>query len=134
MDNNIEFEYEQRDMWRCAWIRYKEPEITQREIANFIGVKHCVTTNSCTTALILAIDSLNIKEGNALIPSFTFPATAHAVSWSNLQLKPIECDRNTFNINVEDLQEKIDQNTKLIIGVHVFGNPCDLEPIERIAD
>jgi len=101
--------------------------------ANYIGVTYCVATASCTSALMLTIQALKIKDGEALIPSFTFPATAHAVHWSNLQIRLVDCDSRTFNMSVEDLQEKVTQKSRVIVPVHVFGNPCDTAAINEIA-
>jgi len=102
--------------------------------ASYIGVNHCIATASCTSALILAIKALGIKDGEALIPSFTFPATAHAVRWSNLQIKLVDCDPETFNMSVEDLQEMVTRKSKVIMPVHVFGNPCETKAIDEIAE
>jgi len=102
--------------------------------ANYIGVNHCVATANCTSALMLAIQALNIKDGEALIPSFTFPATAHAVRWNNLQIKLVDCDSQTFNVSIEDLQEKVTRKSRVIVPVHVFGNPCDTKAINEIAE
>jgi len=102
--------------------------------ANYIGVKYCVATASCTSALMLAIQALDIKDGEALIPSFTFPATAHAVRWNNLRIKLVDCDPETFNISAEDLREKATGKSSVIVPVHVFGNPCDTEAISEVAE
>jgi len=106
----------------------------EKGAASYIGVNHCVATASCTSALMLVIKALNIEDGEALIPSFTFPATAHAVRWNNLQIKLIDCDSQTFNISVEDLQEKVTRKSKVIVPVHVFGNPCDTKAINEVAE
>ena len=106
----------------------------EKEAATYIGVNHCVATASCTSALILALNALNIKDGEALIPSFTFPATAHAVHWNNLQIRLVDCDPRTFNMSVEDLQEKVTRKSRVIVPVHVFGNPCDTKAISEIAE
>ncbi|MHA1917914.1 MAG: DegT/DnrJ/EryC1/StrS family aminotransferase [Candidatus Ranarchaeia archaeon] len=105
----------------------------ERKVAEFIGVKHCITTNSCTSALYLALKA-KIKEGEVILPSFTFPATAHGVSLAGLKIKLVDCKRDTFNIDIEDLKEKISSKTKLILPVHVFGNPCDHDSLREIAD
>jgi len=106
----------------------------EEAVANYIGVKHCVATASNTSALMLAVKALNIKDGEALIPSFTFPATAHAVRWNNLRIRLVDCDTQTFNMSVEDLQEKSAGKSSVIVPVHVFGNPCDTEAISEIAE
>lgn len=106
----------------------------EKAAANYIGVNHCVATASCTSALMLTIQALNLKDGEALIPSFTFPATAHAVRWNNMQIKLVDCNSQTFNMSVEDLQEKVTRKSRVIVPVHVFGNPCDTKGISEIAE
>jgi len=107
----------------------------EKAVANHLGVNHCIATGSCTSALILTIKALKIKDGEeALIPSFTFPATAHAVRWNNLQIKLVDCDSKTFNINLEDLQKKVTRKSRVIVPVHVFGNPCNAKAINEIAE
>jgi dTDP-4-amino-4,6-dideoxygalactose transaminase len=106
----------------------------EKAVAEYIGVKRCVATGSCTAALILTLQALDVTNGEALIPSFTFPATAHAAYWNNLRIRLVDCNPKTFNIDTGDLESKITNKTKLIIPVHVFGNPCNTEEIAEIAE
>ena len=106
----------------------------EKAVANYIGVNHCVATANCTSALMLTILTLKIEDSEALIPSFTFPATAHVVHWNNLRIKLVDCDVKTFNLSIEDLQEKVTEKSKMIVPVHVFGNPCDTKAINEIAE
>lgn len=106
----------------------------EKAVANYIGVNYCVATANCTSALMLAIQALKVKDSEALIPSFTFPATAHVACWNNLKIKLVDCDIKTFNISIEDLQEKVTKKSKIIVPVHVFGNPCDTKAIDEIAE
>ena len=105
----------------------------EKAVASFIGVDHCVTTASGTLGLMLALKALNIRKGKVLIPSFTFPATAHAARWNNLAIELVDCDTETFNLDPEDLKEKITDKCKAVVPVHVFGNPCDIDAISEIA-
>jgi len=105
----------------------------EKAVASYIGVNHCVTTASCTSGLMLALKALNIKDGEVLMPSFTFPATAHAARWNNLRIKLVDCDAETFNVSTEDLKEKITGKCKAVVPVHIFGNPCDIGAINEIA-
>ena len=105
----------------------------EKAVANYIGVNYCIATANCTSALMLTLKALNIKDGEVLIPSFTFPATAHAVKWNNLKIRLVDCDPYTFNIDVANLQEKVTNNSRVIMPVHVFGNPCDIKAISEFA-
>lgn len=105
----------------------------EKAAAEYIGTKRCIATANCTSALMLTLKALGIKNGEVLIPSFTFPATAHAVHWSSLKIKLVDCHPKKFTIDVNDLQEKTTDKTKVIMPVNIFGNPCDIEEIDQIA-
>jgi len=111
---------------------YENVSMLEKAIANYIGRKHCIAISSASTALTLTLKALEIK-GDVLMPAFTFSATAHAVSWCGLNIVPVDCYRDTFNINVEDLESKITDKTGCIVPVHVFGNPCNIDEIESVA-
>jgi len=106
----------------------------EKAAAEYIGVKRCLATANCTSALMLALKALKIKDGEVLIPSFTFPATAHAIYWTDLRIRLVDCDPKEFNMDINDLQEKITDNAKVIMPVHVFGNPCAIEEITEVAE
>ena len=105
----------------------------ERKIAEFIGVKHCIATCNATIALELAIRALDLK-GEVIVPSFTFIATAHALQWQ--EITPVFCDIDpqTHTINPYRIEAMLTPRTTGIIGVHVWGNPCDVEALNAIAD
>jgi len=113
---------------------FKYVQKLEKAVASYIGVDYCVATANCTSALMLAIHALNIRGSEALIPSFTFPATAHVAYWNNLKIKLVDCDIKTFNMSIQDLQEKITERSKIVVPVHVFGNICDTKAINEIAE
>ncbi len=104
----------------------------EQQIAQTIGVKHCIATCNGTTALMLAIRGLDMK-GEVIVPSFTFVATAHALQWQ--QTKPVFCDIDpvTHNLDPVDVERRITPETTGIIGVHLWGRPCDTTALEDIA-
>ncbi|MBU0599310.1 DegT/DnrJ/EryC1/StrS family aminotransferase [bacterium] len=104
----------------------------EEKIANYLNVKYVVCVANCTSGLILSLKALKLK-GKVIVPSFTFFATAHTLSWNNLTPTFVDCHRETFNINVSFLEEKIDQETSAIMPVHIFGNPVLVEEINKIA-
>jgi len=112
---------------------YEFVQRLERDVAQYIGVKHCVAVANCTSGLMLTLKALNIKDGEVLLPSFTFPATAHVVHWNNLKIKLVDCDFESFNMEVTDLNEKLTARSKIIMPVHVFGNPCNISAITEIA-
>ena len=100
--------------------------------SQLLSVKHALTVPSWTTGLMLIIKALGLK-GEVILPSFTFSATGHALIWNNL--KPVFADINplTFNLDVNDVEKKINNNTSAILGVHIFGNPCEMNSLQKLA-
>lgn len=120
------------------------PKIKEMEqaFAEYVGVKHCIACNSGTDALLLALMAWGVKEGDAVfVPSFTFFASAEVIA--NVGATPVfvDVDENTFNIDIADLEHKIEQTVKagklapkVIIAVDLFGLPADFKAIRKIAD
>lgn len=107
----------------------------ENNFANFIGTNYGISTSSGTTALHLALASLGISKNDEIIlPAFTFIATANAVNYCNA--KPIFVDSNPeyWCIDPDRIEEKITKNTKVIIPVHLYGHPCDMDIIMDIAE
>ena len=103
-------------------------------LASYLNVKHVIPCANGTDALQIAIMALGLKEGEEVISiPFTFVATVEVVAL--LKLKPVfvDVDENTFNIDVNKIEEKITPRTKAIIPVHLFGQGADMEKIMKIA-
>jgi dTDP-4-amino-4,6-dideoxygalactose transaminase len=108
-------------------------ENLENRIQDYLKVNSAVALSSCTSGLILAMRLLGLRNKEVLLPSFTFSATALACCWNNCKSVLVDCDRETFNISPEDIRKKISKKTAAIIGVHVFGNPCDIKKLRHIA-
>ena len=107
----------------------------EKHFAEFVGTKYAVATTSGTTALHLALLSLRIKEGDeVIVPSFSFIATANIMLFCNA--KPVFCDVDpkTFNIDTQKIEKLINEKTKAIMPVHLYGQPADMKPIIEIAE
>lgn len=91
-----------------------------------------VAVNSCTSGLMLALRTLDV-QGEVILPSFTFTASAHAVVWAGCTPVFADCDADTHNVNIEDVQRKITPRTGAILAVYVSGNPPQLDALEAIA-
>ena len=102
------------------------------KIAKLLGVRHCIAVANGTLALQIAVRAAGLT-GEVVVPSFTFVATAHALEWQ--YLKPIFCDINryTHSLDVRMLEKRISPRTTGIIGVHVWGEPCDIEGLSELA-
>ena len=98
-----------------------------------LGVRELSLFTNGTVALITAIRALGLR-GEVLTTPFTFPATPHALSWSGIT--PVFCDIDpvTLNIDPEAVERAITERSSGILAVHVYGNPCDADRLQRVAD
>ena len=116
------------------WLSNNGPYVQQfeKEIAEFVGARHCVAMCNGTVALEIAIRAVGLA-GEVLVPSFTFVATAHALQWQ--EITPVFCDidARTHTIDPAQVEKMITPRTTGIIGVHTWGRGCDVEALETIA-
>lgn len=105
----------------------------EQRIADYVGVKHCLAVCNATIGLEIAYRAAGLT-GEVIVPSNTFAATAHALQWQGI--KPIFCDidTNTHNLDPECVKACITDKTTGIVGVHVWGRPCSISELEKIAD
>jgi perosamine synthetase len=103
--------------------------------ARFCGVKHAIATNNGTTALHLALVALGVGPGDeVIVPTLTFIATANAVRYCGATPVFIDCDEETLNIDVAAIESKMTRRTRVIIPVHLYGHPADMDPILELAE
>lgn len=129
-------------MLNCNFISGKQVEELEKELAEYVGVKHCVTCGNGTDALSLALMAWGIKEGDAVfVPDFTFFASGEVVSHIGAKPVFVDVDKDTFNICPKKLEEEILKvkndgklTPKVIVAVDLFGLPADFEEIRKIAD
>ena len=106
----------------------------EQELADYIGCKYTIGLNSGTDALHLALRALDIGAGDEVITTaFTFVATAEAIGIVGAKPVFVDIDSDTFNIDPAKIEEAITPNTKAIIPVHLYGQPCDMDRIMDIA-
>jgi dTDP-4-amino-4,6-dideoxygalactose transaminase len=106
----------------------------EKKFCDYTKSSNGIAVSSCTTALHLALLALNVGPGDeVIVPAFTFIATANAVEY--VGAKPIFCDIDlkTYNMDTAQLSSKITKKTKVIIPVHLFGLPVEMDEIIRIA-
>jgi len=106
----------------------------QKNLENYLDVKHVIPCANGTDALQVALMALNLQQGDEIItPSFTFVATVEVIEL--LKLKPvfIDVDPDTFIIKAEDIEKAITPKTKVILPVHLFGQSADMENIMKLA-
>ena len=106
----------------------------ENEFAMFNNIKHCVGVASGLDALILALDAFEFPENSEIIaPSNTYIATILAILRNGFKPVLVEPDISTYNIDPNKIEEKITKNTKAILAVHLYGKPCDMDPIMDIS-
>ena len=101
-------------------------------VAERLGVKHCVAVSSCTSGLMMVLRALGLS-GEVILPSFTFFATGHAILWNGLTPVFANSDLDTWNVSPGDVECQITEKTSAIVAVHLYGNPCDVPALERLA-
>jgi dTDP-4-amino-4,6-dideoxygalactose transaminase len=122
------------DLLDRRWLTNHGPYVHEFEqrIADMIGVKHCIAMCNATVALEIAIRAVGLT-GEVIVPSMTFIATAHALQWQ--EITPVFCDidSKTHNLDPGRVEAMITPRTTGIIGVHLWGHPCDVEALAEIA-
>jgi dTDP-4-amino-4,6-dideoxygalactose transaminase len=123
------------DMLDRRWLSNAGVYVTELEqrLADMLDVEHCIAMCNGTVALEIAIRALGLK-GEVIVPSLTFIATAHALQWQ--QIKPVFCDIDpeTCTIDPSRIEGLITPDTTGIIGVHLWGRPCDTDALQKIAE
>lgn len=124
------------DIWKSKWLTNmgsKHNEL-ENKLKDVLKVPNVSLFNNGTIALLVAIKALDLPYGSEVITTpFTFAATPHCISWNGL--KPVFCDieLDTMTIDADKIENLITPNTSAILGVHVYGFPCNVEKIDAIA-
>lgn len=121
---------------RTGWISSEGPFVKEFEnkFSSFIGKKYGTTVSSGTAALEVAIGAIELKPGDEIImPTFTIMSCAVAVvSYGGIPVF-VDAEPDTWNMDVSQIEKKITKHTKAIMVVHIYGHPCDMDAIKRIA-
>ena len=116
------------------FIQGKECELFEKEFADYCNAKYCVGVATGLDALYLILRAMNIGNGDeVIVPSNTYIATALAVSYCGAKPIFVEPKLETYNINPDLIEEKITDQTKAIIAVHLQGRPADMDAVNEIA-
>jgi dTDP-4-amino-4,6-dideoxygalactose transaminase len=123
------------DIFERRWLTNDGPLVQEleRRIADYLGVKHCVAVCNGTVALEIAIRALGL-EGEVIVPSFTFIATAHALHWQAITPVFADIDPATHNLDPDAVRRMITPRTTGIIGVHLWGRGSPVEELQAIAN
>ncbi len=133
LDKEVEYVME---AVKSGWISSEGKFIQkfEEQFAAYLGQTEGISVNNGTNALILAMRALNLHEGSEVIlPSFTIISCALACIYNNLTPVFVDSEKETWNIDVSKIEEKITHKTKAIMPVHIYGHPVDMDAIAAIA-
>ena len=116
------------------WLLGPQTEAFEKEFAELIGVKHCISCSSGASAIQIALGACGIGEGDEVITTpFTFIATTSSVSLTGAKFVFADIDPRTYNLDPKDVERKITKKTKAILPVHLYGYPADMDAIMNLA-
>lgn len=124
------------DIWKTGWLTNMghKHNLLETQLKSVLNVPNVSLFNNGTLALLTALKVLDLPQGSEVITTpFTFAATPHSIVWNGL--KPVFCDiePDTMTIDADKIEKLITPNTSAILGVHVYGFPCNVKKIDDIA-
>lgn len=122
-------------IWDNKWLTNAGPFHQQLEaaLAEHLGVEHLALFTNGTIALVTALQSLRIT-GEVITTPYSFVATTHALLWNSIKPVFVDIDPATCNLDPNKIEQAITPQTTAILPVHCYGNPCEVERIQNIAD
>jgi len=123
-------------IWANNWVTNNGELLRELEekLRSYLGVRHMSLITNATVALQMAMKAIDGDSGGEVITTpFTFAASTNVILWEHMTPVFADIDPETFNIDPADIEKKITKKTRAILAVHVYGNPCDLEKIHKIA-
>ena len=105
----------------------------ERQLCEYLGVRHCIPVCNGTIGLQLACHALKLS-GEIIVPAFTFVATPHAVKWEGMEPVFADVDARTHSLCPESARSMITSRTSAILAVHLWGNPCATARLQKLAD
>ncbi|AZK60964.1 dTDP-4-amino-4,6-dideoxy-D-glucose aminotransferase VioA [Pectobacterium versatile] len=123
------------EIWSNKWLTNNGPfhQKLELELCKYLGVEHISLFNNATIALITSLQALRVS-GEVITTPYSFVATSHSIIWNGLTPVFVDIEPYSFNIDPDRIEEAITPNTTAIMPVHCYGNPCNVEKIQRIAD
>mgnify|MGYP006437353655 FL=1 len=130
-------EYEEyiKGIWERNWLTNDGPLVKrlENELVDSLDLKNLLFVSNGTIALQMALKALNIA-GEVITTPFSYVATTSSLVWEGITPVFSDIDAKTFNIDPQKIESKITAKTTAILATHVYGNPCDIEAIQEIAD
>jgi len=130
-----EFEEYIHSIWERQWLTNNGPLVNELELKlkNYLEIKHLLFVSNGTIALQIAIKALGLT-GEIITTPFSFVATTNSIVWEGCKPVFVDIDEETFNIDPKKIEAAITPQTSAILATHVYGNPCDIDAIQEIAD
>src|SRR4051812_13653924 len=121
--------------WDKGWITNNGELVRELEekLKQYLGVKNLLLCNNGTVALQIALKALNVK-GEVITTPFSYVATTGVILWENCTPVFVDIDENNFCIDAFKIEDAITDKTSAIFATHVYGHPCDIDAIQKIAD
>lgn len=122
-------------IWKSKWLTNRGELVQELEmkLKNFLGVKHLLAVNNGTIALQIAIKALDLK-GEIITTPFSYVATVSSIVWENCTPIFVDIDPTFLTIDETKIEASITEKTSAILATHVYGNPCNVEAIQAIAE
>ena len=123
------------EIWERRWLTNNGPLVKQLEdeIKQFLEVKNLWLTSNGTIAIQIAIKALGL-EGKIITTPFSYVATTSSIVWENCEPTFVDIDPDSLNIDPRKIEDSITEKTSAILATHVFGNPCDVDKIQEVAN
>ncbi|MEO6230490.1 MAG: DegT/DnrJ/EryC1/StrS family aminotransferase [Ferruginibacter sp.] len=124
-----------KQIWERNWLTNNGPLVNELELRlkEYLGINHLLYLNNGTIALQIAIKALQLK-GDIITTPFSYVATTSSIIWEGCNPVFVDIDPATLNIDHTKIEDAITEKTSAIIATHTYGNPCDIEAIQAIAD
>lgn len=122
-------------IWESKWLTNNGPfhQKFEKALADYLGVEHLALFVNGTIALVTALQALR-TTGEVITTPYSFVATSHSLLWNNIKPVFVDIDPVTMNLNPDKIEAAITPQTTAIMPVHCYGNPCNVELIQQIAD
>jgi dTDP-4-amino-4,6-dideoxygalactose transaminase len=123
-----------KEIWDINWLTNNGPKVQslEQKIAEYLGIDNVLFLTNGTVAIQLAIKALDLR-GEIITTPFSYVATTSSIVWENCQPVFADIDPDTFTLSPESAEALIGPNTTAILATHVFGTPCDVLAIEKLA-
>ncbi len=124
-----------KSIWDSKWLTNNGAfhQEFEEKLKEFLGVNYLSLFANGTLALVTALQALKIS-GEVITTPFSFAATTHSIWWNGIKPVFVDIEPDTFNLDADKIESAITPQTTAIMPVHIFGNPCNVDKIQRIAD